>query len=378
MKNLVMVDVQERLGFIKKEALDKLSIYLSVSILFLFVAFLLRLKDFDWQNLYYLHFLCFVIGTTVVVFNKRLSYKTIIYCYLAMGFTITYVELMSLGISGMGELAALFCIMLSLFYLDKRSTIIIGLIIIALYTIAFYQFLSGGRSLSENDSQFVSWSSAWIGRFISYTAFFAIIGMSIFHLQTQIIRLLKKVENQKNIIEEQKKFIEHLANHDALTGLLSLRDVDKRIEIAISAAQKNKHNSALLFLDLDGFKSINDSHGHNAGDEVLKSVAHRVLSTIRSTDTACRVGGDEFLIIVDKIRDGTDLKNLCERLIDTISSPFTYRDTELTIGVSIGAATYPSSATDATSLRVRADELMYQVKKSGKNNFLICDQNFKA
>ena len=196
MKNLVMVDVQERLGFIKKEALDKLSIYLSVSILFLFVAFLLRLKDFDWQNLYYLHFLCFVIGTTVVVFNKRLSYKTIIYCYLAMGFTITYVELMSLGISGMGELAALFCIMLSLFYLDKRSTIIIGLIIIALYTIAFYQFLSGGRSLSENDSQFVSWSSAWIGRFISYTAFFAIIGMSIFHLQTQIIRLLKKVENQ--------------------------------------------------------------------------------------------------------------------------------------------------------------------------------------
>jgi diguanylate cyclase (GGDEF)-like protein len=378
MKDLVMVDVQERLGIIKKDALDKLSIYLSVSILFLFIAFLLRLKDFDWQSLYYFHFLCFVIGTAVVVFNKRLSYKAIIYSYLAMGLVITYVEFMSLGISGMGELAALFCIMLSLFYLDKKSTILIGIIITALYAMAFFEYISARRSISDNDLAFVSLTSAWVGRFVSYTAFFAIIGMSIFHLQSQIIRLLEKVENHKNIIEEQKKFIEHLANHDALTGLLSLRDIDKRIEIAISEAQKNKYNSALLFLDLDGFKSINDSHGHNAGDEVLKSVAHRVLSTIRSSDTACRVGGDEFLIIVDKIRDGTDLKNLCERLVDTISNPFTYRGTELTIGVSIGAATYPSSATDATSLRVRADELMYQVKKSGKNNFLICDQNFKA
>lgn len=378
MKDLVMVDIQEHLSIIKKDALDKLSVYLSVSILFLLIAFLLRLKEYDWQNLYYLHFVSFVIGTAVVAFSKRLTYKTIIYSYLTIGLVITFVELLSLGISGMGELAALFCVMLSLFYLDKKATTVVALFVFILYLIASYQYIGAGSSLSENDSKFSSFTSAWIGRFISYAAFFVIIGVSTFYLQNQIIRLLQKVENQKKTIQAQKKFIEHLANHDALTGLPSLRDIDNRIESAISSAQKNKHLSALLFLDLDGFKLINDVHGHNAGDTVLKCVAHRVLSTIRSSDTACRVGGDEFLIILEKINDNSDIKNLCQRLIDTISTPFTYKGVELNIGVSIGAATYPSSAKDAASLRSRADELMYQVKKSGKNNFLICDQDFTA
>ena len=375
MKNLVMVDVQDRLNRIKKDALDKLSIYLSVSILFLFIAFLLRLKDFDWQNLYYLHFICFVIGTAVVAFNKKLSYKTIIYSYLTMGFVITYVELMSLGISGMGELVSLFCIMLSLFYLDKKSTIIVGVIIIILYATAFYQYVSAARFLSPNDSEFFSWTSAWVGRFISYTAFFGIIGMSIFHLQTQIIQLLEKVENQKKTIEEQKKYIEHLADHDALTGLRSLRIVDKCIEETLTLAKQNKHESALLFLDLDGFKSINDTYGHDAGDEVLKHVAKRVSSAIRSSDTAFRVGGDEFLVIVEKIKDKTDIESLCQRLICSIRKPLLHKGIELTVGVSIGVATYPSSGTTPSNLRIKADELMYQVKKSGKNNFLICDQS---
>ena len=378
MKDLVVVDVQEHLNIIKKDALDKLSIYLSVSIFFLFIAFLLRLKDFDWQNLYYLHFICFVIGTAVVAFNKRLSYKTIIYSYLIMGLVITYVELMSLGISGTGGLVALFCIMLSLFYLDKKSTIIIGLIILLLYTFAFYQFFTGARSLSANDSAFFSWTSAWVGRLISYTAFFAIIGMSIFHLQTQIIKLLEKVEKQKKTIEGQKKFIEHLANHDALTGLPSQRIVDKRIEETLKHAEQNKHQFALLFLDLDGFKFINDTYGHDAGDEVLKQVAKRVSSAIRSSDTAFRLGGDEFLISVEKIKDKTDIEKLCERLINNISAPLSYKGIGLNVGVSIGAALYPSSANNASNLRFRADELMYQVKKTGKNNFLICDQDLTA
>jgi len=140
------------------------------------------------------------------------------------------------------------------------------------------------------------------------------------------------------------------------------RIVDKRIKETLKHAEQNKHQFALLFLDLDGFKFINDAYGHDAGDEVLKQVAKRVSSAIRSSDTAFRLGGEK----------------LCERLIHNISAPLSYKGIGLNVGVSIGAALYPSSANNASNLRFRADELMYQVKKTGKNNFLICDQDLTA
>ena len=363
--------IQGRLDALKINALNKLTVYLAVSLFFLFLAFLHRLSNADWQNVYLLHFACFGIGTLVIAINKRLSYKTTVFWYLGLGLSLAASEFISVGLNGMGDIASLYCIMLALFYLDRRSTVVVGLMIIVIFSLTLHQYVYTGRSLSASDMTYLSWPSSWIGTFVACAGFFAIIGMSIYHLQNQTVRLLVKTEYQKKIIEEQKIFIEHLANHDALTGLPSLRAADDCLEAALTMAAQKQHQSALLFLDLDGFKSINDNHGHQAGDEVLKRVADRIASVIRTGDTACRVGGDEFLVIVEKVKDLSDIESLCQRLIKTISTPFIYNDTELAVGVSIGAACYPDSANSPRELRLKADEMMYLVKQSGKNNYRI-------
>lgn len=366
-----ITSVQEQVDTLRVRALSKLTDYLVVSAVFLFAAFLYRLTDTDWQDTYILQFIVFFLLMVTITIRDKLSYKTTIYCYLSLGFILAISEFISLGLSGMGEVASLFCIMLSLFYLDKKSTAVVSLIITVIFGVTFYEYLYAGRTLSENDIAYVSWHSAWIGRFTAHATFFLVLGMSILFLQDQIIRLLLELETQKQTIESQKEQIEHLANHDALTGLPSLRVADDRLEAALDLATQQNHKSALLFLDLDGFKAINDTHGHEAGDEVLKQIAERISSVTRSEDIACRVGGDEFLVIVEKVKSLSDLESLCQRLILVISMPLPYKDIELAVGVSIGAASYPCSASSSRDLRLKADELMYQVKKSGKNNYRI-------
>lgn len=366
-----ITSVQEQVDTLRVRALSKLTDYLVVSAVFLFAAFLYRLTDTDWQDTYILQFIVFFLLMVTITIRDKLSYKTTIYCYLSLGFILAISEFISLGLSGMGEVASLFCIMLSLFYLDKKSTAVVSLIITVIFGVTFYEYLYAGRTLSENDIAYVSWHSAWIGRFTAHATFFLVLGVSILFLQDQIIRLLLELETQKQTIESQKEQIEHLANHDALTGLPSLRVADDRLEAALDLATQQNHKSALLFLDLDGFKAINDTHGHEAGDEVLKQIAERISSVIRSEDIACRVGGDEFLVIVEKVKSLSDLESLCQRLILVISMPLPYKDIELAVGVSIGAASYPCSASSSRGLRLKADELMYQVKKSGKNNYRI-------
>lgn len=366
-----ITSVQEQVDTLRVRALSKLTDYLVVSAVFLFAAFLYRLTDTDWQDTYILQFIVFFLLMVTITIRDKLSYKTTIYCYLSLGFILAISEFISLGLSGMGEVASLFCIMLSLFYLDKKSTAVVSLIITVIFGVTFYEYLYAGRTLSENDIAYVSWHPAWIGRFTAHATFFLVLGVSILFLQDQIIRLLLELETQKQTIESQKEQIEHLANHDALTGLPSLRVADDRLEAALDLATQQNHKSALLFLDLDGFKAINDTHGHEAGDEVLKQIAERISSVTRSEDIACRVGGDEFLVIVEKVKSLSDLESLCQRLILVISMPLTYKNIELAVGVSIGAASYPCSASSSRDLRLKADELMYQVKKSGKNNYRI-------
>ena len=127
----------------------------------------------------------------------------------------------------------------------------------------------------------------------------------------------------------------------------------------------------MFFLDLDGFKKVNDSHGHATGDSVLKETSLRIITIIREDDTACRVGGDEFIIIIEKVESPEHIERLCIRLIEQINQPITVEDNIVKVGVSIGAVTYPNVANDAKALLQRADELMYEVKADGKNSYKI-------
>jgi diguanylate cyclase (GGDEF)-like protein len=173
----------------------------------------------------------------------------------------------------------------------------------------------------------------------------------------------------KNLITK----IEHMANHDTLTELPTLRLALDRLGVAISNSKRMDNKVALLFLDLDGFKQVNDVYGHEAGDIVLRSVAQRLLAVIREGDTACRIGGDEFTVLLAGIDNRNIVEEVCQRLIDSIGEKIIYKKTELTVGVSIGVALYPDHASDSVLLRKKADKAMYQVKKSGKNNYMFAE-----
>ncbi len=165
-----------------------------------------------------------------------------------------------------------------------------------------------------------------------------------------------------------EKEVRHLATHDTLTGLpnrLLLRD---RIAKALDTAKRNQQKVALLFIDLDGFKAVNDSLGHDAGDELLKGVAQRIHSTLRESDTVARIGGDEFVVLLPEISHRDGAAQVAENLLQHLGEPYQLAQ-EAHIGASIGIALYPDTARDADELLSVADNLMYQVKKSGKNSY---------
>ncbi len=163
--------------------------------------------------------------------------------------------------------------------------------------------------------------------------------------------------------------IRFLANHDALTGLPSLRLGKDRLDQAILAAIRHKLTMALMFVDLDGFKAVNDQYGHKAGDSVLKEVGQRMVSTTRNTDTIARIGGDEFMVVLTNVKEPAAISRVATKMLNSIKAPYHFQGVELTIGASIGIVLCPDQGTTSSVLLQKADKAMYQVKKSGKNNF---------
>lgn len=160
--------------------------------------------------------------------------------------------------------------------------------------------------------------------------------------------------------------LDHLAHYDGLTGLPNRMLLQDRVEQAIAQAERQQQKFALLFIDLDGFKRINDELGHPVGDEVLKIVARRLLAEIRAMDTAARLGGDEFVIILTDIRHGENAGWVAEKVLGSLAQPYLVAGLSLTLSASIGVSLYPVDEREAHELLRTADEAMYQAKRGGK------------
>lgn len=171
---------------------------------------------------------------------------------------------------------------------------------------------------------------------------------------------------ERRLIEKQ---IEFMAHHDALTGLPNRTFANAKMEKAISYAKKTDTKAALLFIDLDGFKTINDSMGHTVGDAVLKLVASRLKKTIRASDTISRQGGDEFLLILSDIEEITDVITIAEKLLHEFEQSFSVEDQLLSLSASIGISIYPEQGETFEALLQNADTAMYKAKESGKNTY---------
>lgn len=166
--------------------------------------------------------------------------------------------------------------------------------------------------------------------------------------------------------------LEELASHDTLTGLPNRRDFDTRLEQALARSQRTQAQLALLFLDLDGFKDVNDRLGHSAGDQVLQIVAERLTKIMRKSDTAGRMGGDEFAVILEGGVTPETAALVAEKILTELASPYTLNEGNIShLSASIGIAFAPDHGTELDTLFASADKAMYSAKDHGKNRFAM-------
>lgn len=182
-------------------------------------------------------------------------------------------------------------------------------------------------------------------------------------------------------ITERKAYeerIRHQATHDALTGLPNRSLFFDRLELAIARAKRFEHLIAVAYVDLDQFKMINDSLGHDAGDELLKTVAERLHHCLREGDTVARHGGDEFVLILSEQHEKDGIRKLLERVLSSVGQPYERKGRSYSIGASCGVAIFPDDGADAETLLSNADAAMYRAKQIGRNNVTFYSRELNA
>ncbi len=179
------------------------------------------------------------------------------------------------------------------------------------------------------------------------------------------------VVNTRDVTERRaiEARVVHLAYHDALTGLPNRSLMQDRISGAISRSERSTKKFAVMFIDIDNFKNINDSLGHDAGDDLLRRVAHRLSESVRSHDTIARQGGDEFIVLLDELEGHQGATRVAQKILQSLRSTFKVNGADQHVSGSIGIAVFPDDGTDASTLLKNADTAMFHSKSLGKNTF---------
>jgi len=189
----------------------------------------------------------------------------------------------------------------------------------------------------------------------------------------QRVGLVSQVTDQK----KYREIITRQANYDALTGLPNRRLLLDRVDESIKRADRSKNNFALLFVDLDRFKDINDTSGHDVGDEILRKVSERFKAEVRETDTVARIGGDEFTIILNDLEHPKNLDKVLLGITDRLAEPIEIEGKIFHVTASLGIAIYPQDATSTKGLLMKADQAMYAVKSHGRNGYHYFTQSLQ-
>lgn len=174
--------------------------------------------------------------------------------------------------------------------------------------------------------------------------------------------------------KEYEDAIKRLAYRDELTGLPNRTSLLDRFTLELAHARRSRETLGVVYLDLDGFKNVNDTHGHEAGDEVLKVVARRLGSTLRAGDTVARLGGDEFVLLLPDVQGAEEARRVGEKVVAALVAPIPFRGAEFAVSASVGVALFPRDGSEPETLMRRADKAMYRAKELGKSRVVMVRQ----
>jgi diguanylate cyclase (GGDEF)-like protein len=186
-----------------------------------------------------------------------------------------------------------------------------------------------------------------------------------------VVVLRKRVQEQTNVIRESEELFRHLALHDALTGLATRLLLDDRLTAAVEGSKRHQTGLALLMIDIDKFKSINDTCGHHCGDEVLRVTSARLMRAVRKSDTVARMGGDEFVVLLTDLNDPNMAEAFAAKIVESLGEPIPFGGRDVPVSVSVGACTSDAGGLDDEALLKRADDALYQAKANGRNCFCV-------
>jgi diguanylate cyclase (GGDEF)-like protein len=193
-----------------------------------------------------------------------------------------------------------------------------------------------------------------------------------------LVALKRQVRQQTNLLREQAELLReseqrfrHMALHDALTGLATRLLLEDRLDAAVETANRHQTGLALLMVDLDRFKETNDTFGHQAGDEVLRVTADRLLEAVRKSDTVARIGGDEFVVLLADLRDPQIAERIAANIVETLAVPISFEGREMPVTVSVGVCAYEAGKLDADTMLKNVDVALYSAKKQGRNCFVV-------
>lgn len=186
-----------------------------------------------------------------------------------------------------------------------------------------------------------------------------------------VVVLRKRVEEKTELLRKSEERFRHLALHDALTGLATRLLLDDRLDAAVEGARRHQTGLALLMIDLDKFKGINDTYGHHGGDEVLRVTADRLMRAVRKNDTVARLGGDEFVALLTDLHNPQMAARIAAKIVKSLAEPVHFAGREIPVSVSVGVCTSDAGGLDEEALLKHADDALYQAKAIGRNCFYV-------
>lgn len=321
-----------------------------------------RALSTGWSWLYTFHIALAILILVGFLARRKLPQGLKAWCILGLFLVVGAVGVLKLGLLGAGIWWLVMSSLLAGTLFTERVGLIIFVISLMIVGLAGVGFTTGALRHNVDPAVYVTSVTSWVSFVIAASLMPFIVFRAISTFQHSIRDLLV-------MVHKQGAEIERLATHDPLTGLPGRGLAESRLRLALTTAERSGLKTAVMFVDLDRFKQVNDQLGHDAGDRVLQVVASRLQQALREGDTASRIGGDEFILILPVIRRIEDATEIAERALHSVAEPIAVESGEARVGASIGIAVYPEDGNSLDQLRRSADVAMYRVKRTGHSGF---------